>query len=83
MDETEAKLSALILRAEGATVADMLNPEKGKSLKRRLRHRMALGKRLLAHQFLDHSPVDTRLQSRIRQSANRQTLLPSQQTCMT
>ena len=60
VDETEAKLSSLILRAEGATVADVLNPAKGKALKRRLRHRMALGKRLLAHQFLDHSPVDTR-----------------------
>ncbi len=60
VDETEARLSNLILRAEGATVDDLLNPIMGKRLKRRLRHRMALGKRLLAHEFLDHSPVDTR-----------------------
>ena len=33
VDETEAKLSSLILRAEGATVEDVLNPAKGKALK--------------------------------------------------
>ena len=60
VDETEARLSNLILRAEGISVQDLLNPDQGKTLKRRLRHRMALGKRLLAHEFLDHTKVDTK-----------------------